>query len=415
MRQYAASTILIVHACLVSPSPARAQSTLLDSLLQAHRYPLGVDGGRLTGAGADVLLRAAASAQFVALAEPHNVKQVPELTTSLFRVLNERLGFQYLAIEAGPVITRTAASGARRGVADSTYALARRYPNGFAFDTDQEMAMIAAVARLSGATVAPVWGVDQAFGGLHVLERLHALAPSAGARAVAERVLAHAGEFDAARGEGENRYISHRARPEDFTELRRVYAPGPGSEADALLRTLETSHRIYQNNIRASRTVLTGYESNREREEYMKEMFMEGYRAAVAAGDAMPRVLLKLGHWHTIRGQNWGNVFTLGNFVSELARANGRDAVHVAMYLNNASGSYGVLSQYADYRPLADAGDPTGLVLLDLRPLRPYAHAGRLEGLTAEQRRVIFGFDFALLMGGAEPATFTRTRASRLP
>jgi hypothetical protein len=405
----AAAVILVASAIVAFAAPAAGQNATLDSLLLRHRYPLLLGDGRLSGPGAQVLAEAAAGAQFVALGEPHNVKQVPHLTTTLFDLLKERYGFDYVAIEAGPVITRVAASGARRGIADSVYALARRYPNAFAFNTDQELAMIAAVARAAKTSIPPVWGVDQAFGALHVLERLAALAPGVEARRVVERVVEHARPFEATRAPGERRYISRMARSQDLAELRRVFAPAPRTEADMLLRTLETSHRIYQNNIRASPTVLTGYESNREREEYMKQNFMENYRAAVAAGDSLPRVLLKLGHWHTIRGANWGNVHTLGNFVAELARANGRESLHVALYLNNASGDYGVLSQYADYKPFAEAADPSGLVLLDLRPLRPYAAANRIAGLTEEQRRIIFGFDLALLIGGAERGTFTRT------
>jgi len=38
--------------------------------------------------------------------------------------------------------------------------------------------------------------------------------------------------------------------------------------------------------------------------------------------------------------------------------------------------------------------------------LRALAHAGKLTGLNSELRRVIFGFDAALLVGGASPGTY---------
>ena len=45
-------------------------------------------------------------------------------------------------------------------------------------------------------------------------------------------------------------------------------------------------------------------------------------------------------------------------------------------------------------------------IIFDLRPLREYANSGKLAGLNPELRRVIFGFDAALLIGGASLGTY---------
>lgn len=42
----------------------------------------------------------------------------------------------------------------------------------FTFATDQEVAMFAAVGRLSTDKADPIWGLDQSFGVLHALDRL---------------------------------------------------------------------------------------------------------------------------------------------------------------------------------------------------------------------------------------------------
>ncbi len=248
--------------------------------------------------------------------------------------------------------------------------------------------------------------MDQEFGGLHLLERLVVLAQSPQARALAERVTLRAHEYDAKRyTTGDVRYISRMAKAADFDSLAQFYGAVPESEAAYLIDALRTSHRIYQNNI-LSRERMSGYESNREREELMKTRFLEFYREAQRAGDAQPRVLLKLGHWQIVRGINWGRQYSLGDFVTNLARSNDLKSLSIGMWTNNAAGSYGVLKQYADYEPLSRAAGTDGWVLLDLRPLRPFVHAGRVT-LNAEQERIVLGFDLALLVSNTGPATTT--------
>ncbi len=376
-----------------------------DSVLKAHRYELQIRNGRLMGPAAAFLDQAVRGTQFVSLGESHNNRDVPLFTSALFRMLSENHGFGYLAIESGSTMVTPLGRAPRVGNADSVRAYARRYPNGLQFTSDQELDMIAEIGRLSRAAGTRVWGVDQEYGGLHMLERLVALAQSPQSRTLAERVTVRAREYDAERHRtGDTRYISRMAKTADFDSLKEVFRAATGSEAAYLIDALQTSHRIYQNNIFA-RERMSGYESNREREELMKTRFLEFYREAQRAGVNSPRVLLKLGHWHIIRGLNWGRQFTLGDFAANLARANDQKALSIALYLNNDSGNYGVLKQYPDYEPFARAALPNGWTLLDLRPLRPFVQAGRIR-LNAEQERIVLGFDLALLISNTAAADF---------
>ncbi len=104
---------------------------------------------------------------------------------------------------------------------------------------------------------------------------------------------------------------------------------------------------------------------------------MREYRKAQAAGESKPKVLLKLGHYHTIRGLSWSNISTLGNFVSEFAKSNDMNSFHLAMYVNNASGDYAILSANADLKTLADITPKDKWTVYDLRPLRKYFQAGQ--------------------------------------
>ncbi|MGH7459783.1 MAG: hypothetical protein ACREMA_01985 [Longimicrobiales bacterium] len=393
----------------VSTVQAQAPDTLAarrDSLLQANRYAITLQNGRLAGPGAEFLAREVRGTQFVLLGEPHNNRDVPAFTTALFRMLAEQQNYNYFAIESGSAMVTPLGLPPRAGNIDSVRAYVRRYPNGLQFASDQELDMIATIGGLSKARSTRVWGVDQEFGGLHALERLVTLAQTAEARALAQRVTTRASEYDAKRyPTGNVRYISRMAKAADFDSLAQFFRAEPGTEAAHLINALQTSHRIYQNNI-FSRERISGYESNREREELMKTRFLEFYREAQTRGDTWPRVLVKLGHWHIVRGPNWGSVFSLGDFLTNVARHNDTKTLSIAMYLNNAQGEYGAMHTYPDYAYLSRAAGTSGWVLIDLRPLRRFVHSNRVS-LNAEQARIVHGFDIALMLSGTEPANTT--------
>src|SRR5262249_57576956 len=113
--------------------------------------------------------------------------------------------------------------------------------------------------------------------------------------------------------------------PEDLASISTWYRARPKDSAEGsfLARQLELSLRVYANWRHAAvEKQPTGYESNREREENMKEIFLFRYREAERRDGRLPKVVFKFGHWHLYRGQSPGSVFTLGNFASEFARSN---------------------------------------------------------------------------------------------
>jgi hypothetical protein len=394
----------------VSTSNAANQTVTLESLLKPNSYELIVTDGKLSGPGLNFLMEASLSAQFFALGEPHNAKQVPEITSMLFKVLHERRGFNYLALEQDPVITQMVSAKSVAGNRDLVISLANRYPNAFTFITDQELEMIAEAGSISKGKGNRVWGVDQAFGALHILNRLKELSPNHEVRDRLSKLIKVVEEFEDERfGKGKRYLTPDIPKTEDLKNLKQLYKPKKGSEAEFLITQLLTSIRIYENNSLAGRGQLTGYESSYEREENMKALFMHRYREAQASGELIPKVLLKLGHVHVIRGTNWFNIFSLGNFVSELAKSNNMNSFHLAMYSNNTSGDYAWIHEDEDYKPLAKVSSTDKWTVINFRPLRKYAHAGRIEKLRPEMRRIIFAFDAALLIGSVSPGTFKLT------
>ena len=83
-----------------------AQETLLDSLVKQFSYPVVFTEGRLSGPGADFILKKTKNAQFVNLGEEHNAKDIPVFTTALFTLLQKQYGFEFLALEQDPLTGR---------------------------------------------------------------------------------------------------------------------------------------------------------------------------------------------------------------------------------------------------------------------------------------------------------------------
>ena len=144
----------------------------------------------------------------------------------------------------------------------------------------------------------------------------------------------------------------------------------------------------------------------------MKQLFMDKYRRAQSADHGSPKVIVKMGHWHVYRGEGPSNLQTLGNFVSELARSTGGASFHVAIHAHNAAGGFRSLSAWPDSFPdplIARSLPVDQWTVVDLHQLR--ARFGQLAAtLRGDQRdqfrRLVFGFDAALYIGGMRPATY---------
>lgn len=406
------ATILAGAVLLPAALAAQGTPTLrLDSLFSAHRTPLEFGSAAMSGPGWELIVERASRAQFVMVGESHNVREIPLFTGRLFEVLQARSGFAHLALENGPVIMERLGAPGVRGDAAASLALANRYVNALQFRTDQELEMIVAAGRASRAA-APLWGLDQEWGAQHVLERLVELAPDDDARSRAALMLEEAAALEAYRPDDAHpRYISSRLNAAAISALRSVFGRAP-AEAHRLLDALETSFEIYDR--RTDRPAV--YRSNHRREQYMRAQFMDRYRAAVAAGDTLPRVVLKFGQWHALRGVlNWGDVEPLGTFLGELARAHGSESLHIWTGLVNEPGHFWTLLDFPDFVPLAQAGTTDGWWVIDLRAIRPFVAAGQVAGMNDELRKVIYGFDLALLIGSGNQATTERLRNGLAP
>lgn len=168
-------------------------------------------------------MKAAAEAQFVAIAEEHNRLQIPQITSMLFSVLHKKYGFNYLALEQGTVVCKMFASKPLVGNPDAIAEFAQKYTNAPTFITDQELQMIREAGRISDAKTDRIWGLDQEFGALHILEQLKELAPNDKARLFVEKLIEKALPYERNRFASEKLFIASLSNPDrEITRYRLV-------------------------------------------------------------------------------------------------------------------------------------------------------------------------------------------------
>ncbi len=128
---------------------------------------------------------------------------------------------------------------------------ARKFSNAPTFITDQELLMIADVGRISDAKTDRIWGLDQEFGALHVLDQLRELVPNDEARLCVQRLIEKALPYEGNRFVSDKLFMADVAQPEDFGRLLDLFKPETDSKVDFLIQNLLFSSRVYNKNVRA--------------------------------------------------------------------------------------------------------------------------------------------------------------------
>lgn len=377
------------------------QYNAMAEMMKQNSYSISLRDGKLLGPGMQLIERMTTRSQFVLLGEEHGVKEFPELLTALFAFLHQNLNFNYIALESDPVSAHVASLAPLRGDAPALAEYVKKYPNALTFHTDQELRMFADISRISTGRTDAIWGLDQSFGVLHALDRLASL-PGFRGTPKFQGLHRQAEQLDSTRVHDDQSHYMANVKLADLNDLRTEMAPAEGSESKFILDNLVSSAEIYGFYRRAVAGELTGYANGFVREEQMKRLFMLEYRAAETRGERNPRVLVKMGHWHVFRGQGPSHLQTLGNFVTEFATANGAEAFAVGVYLR---GTWRDVRTQKGLEPIALAADPAAWTVIDFAAMRPAVAAGRFGPLNANLLAQIYGFDAALVLGGASPGT----------
>ncbi len=407
------TTLFII---LISVGFAFSQNTLTENLSKNSHF-LKLENGKLLGEGMGFLLTEARNSQFFLIGESHGISELPLFTSVLFEQINPH-GYNYLAIETGPITARRIENIAKEkdGFAKFNY----KYPLGLPFFSFREEAnLIETALKLANSRTQTLWGIDQEFAAspqFH-FERLYEISSNDKARAIVKPY------YD--RTKSEFQLIVEKRNPglaflssattEDFDKLDSAFVGSKNKEAFEILSELRRSWEIYQK-------IFTGrgYESNQQRALLMKEHFMNYYEQA-AKKEKMPKVLFKFGANHMTRGRNSINVFDIGNFASELANSNGLKSFHLLVVATSGTqNSYlPFLANDADKQKPIDAnkdsfmgishlleiGDKGEWTIVDLRPLRPLIHSGRIKDLPDGFKDLVFSYDAVLLIPNVKAST----------
>ncbi|MFN2400611.1 MAG: hypothetical protein ABR543_18540 [Gemmatimonadaceae bacterium] len=393
--------------------PLLAQDSL-PALLRANRRAMHIRAdGSLTGAGADLLVNAGRDAQFFLIGEEHGVAEVPLVTAALFRALVQH-GYRHLAIETGDAL---AAALNRAIAADSTgdeylRFLRDHWPGAPFYNWREEASLLRSAIAAAGGKKDVLWGLDyDIMADRYALRRLRDIAPNPAARLMAEAVILRADSALAKAMATQNPgLIFMFGGPTDvYVQLRKAYSPPPGSEDDRIIRLMEETRAI--NELFVSKHV---YQSNQRRALLSKQRFMRYLQEARNERGTLPRVMLKFGASHMMRGRTFTNVFDLGSLASEVADASGSRSFGVLM-VGGAGSAHAQIdprvmrsveapAEYAEQdwaRPFFEAANSQGWTVYDLRALRP-----RIPGLASLPQRtlqVLYGFDAFVVLTGSGP------------
>jgi hypothetical protein len=402
---------LAIPALLLAAPRVEAQDSLT-AVLRRNAHPMqAAADGRLSGAGAELLLAAGRDAQFFLIGEEHGVAEIPLVAAGLFRELAPH-GYRHLAIETGDAL---AGELNRRVLADTGgqafVAFHRDYfPGAPFYRWREDAALLRAAVAAAGGGADVLWGLDyDIVGDRFALRRLRDIAPDAAARAAAERVitLADSGLAQALATQNPGLLMMFGGPDDVYGPLREAYAPQPGSEADHIIRLLQETREINAYWGRGQ-----GYLSNYHRAQLNKRRFMRYLTDATAREGQLPRVMMKFGSSHMVRGRTFTEVFDLGTLASEIADVHGSRSFGVLM-LGGAGTTHAMVDprdfstaetpvEVEDYlKPFYDAADPRRWTVFDLRPIR--ARIPRLGPLSDDTLKVLYGFDAVVILSGSGP------------
>jgi len=383
------------------------QTRLLDAL-RINRLPLTMSGAP-AGPGWDWLVRQARAARFTLIGEEHGVAETAQLSAALFDALRAS-GYSRLAVELSPIIAQDIEAVARRsglqGILDFYAAPTTWSP----LHLREEAQFLSSVIDAAAKNERILWGLDrEIFSDRYLIARLAPRVPQR-ARASFQRLK----DASTKAWAQSTPFIFSSTEPSVVSAVRADW-PNPDRESDTTLRTLEESLAI----IAVARTG-TARDSIERRAQWMRHNLAERLKEEQRRG-SQPKVMMKFGYNHMIRGQNYVNMFDVGSMPDEVAGLGGGHAFHVLVLPGAGSHqavfgpSRSFVSTSSDEFDEFKAGDQrltrvlsnaaaTGHEVIDFRPLRLLAMRG-LESWNADVVRTIHGYDAAVIWRAAHASS----------
>jgi erythromycin esterase-like protein len=382
------------------------QARLLEAL-RGNRLPLTMSDGP-AGRGWDWLVQEARDARFTLIGEEHGVAETAQFSAALFKALRGS-GYSRMAIELSPIIAQDIEAAARRnglqGILDFFAAPDTWSP----MYLREEAQFLATVITAAPGNERVLWGFDrEIFSDRYLISRLE--------RKVPRRAKESFARLKEASTNAWARQQQNPGPPFLFTQDPAVVSavradwPNPDRESDTILRTLEESLAI-----NAVARTGTAWASSERRAQWMRNNLAARLREERRGSP--PKVMMKFGYNHMIRGANYVNIFDVGTMADEVAALNGGRAFHIIVLPGQGSRqavlgpgrSFVSVSsdEFDEFRTgdqrltrVLSNANATGHEVIDLRGLRTLAMRG-LEGWNPDVVRTIHGYDAAVIWKGA--------------
>lgn len=400
-----------------APTRAQPQNSPQASLLEAlqrSRRPLTMSDGP-AGPGWDWLVQEARDARFTLVGEEHGVAETAQFSAALFNALRGA-GYNRMAIELSPIIAQDIEAAARRNGLQGIVDFFARPDTWSPMYLREEAQFLAAVIKAAPRSERILWGLDrEIFSDRYLISKLEARVP----RRAKE-------SFTRLKEASTNAWARHQKNPspenlfifsQDPAVVSAVRAawPNPDRESDTILRTLEESLAV-----NAVARTGTAWASSQRRAQWTRNNLAARLREQRGRGSP-PKVMLKFGYNHMIRGANYFNIFDVGAVTDEVAALSGGRAFHI-LVLPGPGSRQAVLGPGRSFLAVSSdefdefrAGDlrltrvlsnanATGHEVIDLRALRPLAMRG-LEGWNPDVVRTIHGYDAAVIWKGAHASS----------
>jgi hypothetical protein len=396
--------------------PVRAQDadprvTSFLNALQRNRLAITM-GDQPAGSGWEWLVREAKSARFTLIGEEHGVAETAQFSTALFNALRGS-GYDRMAIELSPAMAEIVEAAGRRdglkGVVDVLNS-----PGAFTFyNMREEAQFVADVLKRAPKNERVLWGLDrEIFSDRYLISKLEPKVPKTAREAFTRLKTASTkawARFEETKNPDDMFILAE--EPALVSALQAAW-PNTDRESETIMRTLEGSLVIETAERTGGRWP---YFETRSR--WMRNNFADLIRADRGRKVA-PKILMKFGYSHMIRGANYLNIFDIGAMADEVAALSGEQAFHILVLPSPGSRqavpgpnrSFGsvLTDNYDDFqagegrltRVLPNA-NATGHEVIDLRALRPLAMRG-LESWNPDVVKTIYGYDAAVIWKGAK-------------
>ncbi len=372
-----------------------AQGKLKSSDISEFAYTFEINNDSIIGQGGKILENNILESQFFMLGEEHFSPQISEFTNAILPKLKQS-NFKYFAVEVGPNSTEKMINLIKeeKSLFDfntNFYSSYKDIPFPFFDGVKDELFLKTAINENF-----EIWGIDQEFlsSQLFLIDEIYNQSNQKSS------LKPH---FDSAKQfvvQEFKKYKENKNYPM-FTNLlaseilKSFFEKCNTDKQQKIITDLTTSWKIYALNEEKKYR-----ENNFTRMQYMKRNFGENYKVAEKK-DSLPKVFIKMGSMHLVRGKNWLGIYDLGNMIKELAYFNGTPSTSIncfARYYKNNDGTiYDFLEDEEGkaYQPILELAKKDKWVLIETKPILEIVRRDKIK-LNKDLEILLTGFDFVL-------------------